>query len=259
MVPFNHLRSRTLLTHVKSLFVYFTNMGRSRQCGGRHKVAEATRHAAARVQRVRQGKDHHNKQGAAGSERNVTGSIVLWEETLALLVLSYQGTVWGLHCSRSFSLPLPLVSGALSVAVTANRHHQSHQLTEALTSNLATAVKATARACLANLLVHSTGKSTYLHAGAATCTRAHTETPKGRKHRQDSFITLPEPKQSAVCPDFYVPLFQCAAAGSSLTACLMFSMCAGLTAFIWDLKAHSAISPLSRMDWNSSVGHLGEL
>lgn len=236
----------------KSWFVYLINMGRSRLCGGSHKrVAEVTRKAAARIQRVKQGKDHHNKQGAAGSERIVTGSIGLREQTLALLVLSYQGTVWGLHCSRSFSLPLPLVSGALSVAVTANRHHQSHRLTEALTSNLATAVKATARACLANLLVHSTGKSTYLHTSTETCARAHTHADTEGKEIQTGFFHhVARAKAVCCCPDFYIFHFQCAAAGSSLTECLMFSMCAGLTAFTWDLKAHGAISPLSQMDWN---------
>lgn len=47
----------------KSWCVYSSSRGRSRLRGDSHKCeVEAARHAAARIQRVKRGKDHHNKR-----------------------------------------------------------------------------------------------------------------------------------------------------------------------------------------------------
>lgn len=154
------------------------------------------------------------------------------------------------------------------MAAAANRRHRSHWLTKKKTraSNLATAVKATARACLANLLLHSTSKDTYLH--TATRTRAHIPTRIETRKIKERGEQNTQRILSSLCQSQSRLLLSCFSY-SSLPArgCwlysdrihLMFSMCAGLTVFIGELQAHHAISSQSRLDRNLSADHLGEL
>lgn len=168
-----------------------------------------------------------------GSEKSVRGLRGLWMETLARLVLSFQQTLWAQRRSGSLGFLSAPVQDILSVAVAANRHHQSHWLKNHLLpiSPLLwrQLLELVSQICSS---VCSASKDIYLHIQQHTHTKFFFHAAKTKKTPANLSLSC------FLYPTLYVARYWM----HSDRIHLMSFMFAGLIVFMWALWAHHSSS-----------------